>query len=145
MSRCSAAANSSPRARESAPQPDLVEAVEHRDQPVRGDVGGGARQRPPQHEDGGGGQGGADRDALVDGGGEEGPTSGGGQGLGHRHRAQAIAVGLDHGGGLGAGRGGGACPPIGDDGVEVDGEIRGGAVVGGHERELILDEKVKSF
>ena len=93
----------------------LEEAVEHID----------ARR------DGSGGAGGA---GFIEGGDEERLAAGAGERARDRVEPAAIGVGLDHAGAFGRHRGLLELAPVGDDGVEIDGEHAGGGGGGGGQR-----------
>ena len=96
-----------------------------------GDVLRRRSQRPAQHVDFRLAQGGAQRQPLVDRGGEEDPAARGPQRPRYLDHAQPIGVGLDR-----RGADGGAQPRLQqavvvDDGAEIDGQHRAGAIAGG--------------
>ena len=79
-----------------------------------------------EHIDGGRRHGGASGAGLVHGGDEKRLAAGGGKRPGDRIEAAAIGVRLDHAGAFGRHRGFLELAPVGDDGVEVDGQDAGG-------------------
>ena len=106
----------------------LSEAVQAWDQ-----VGGAAGVGVAGHQPGedvdrrAGAERGAEGDALLGEGDEEGARAGGGQRRGDAGGAEAVGVGLHHRGGLDLRRGEGVeGPPVGGDGVEVDGQAGAG-------------------
>ena len=82
-------------------------------------------EEPVEHIQRGLGNGGADIAGFIQRGDKEGLAAGAGQRARHRAGAAAIGIGLDHTGAFGRHRGLFQLAPVGDDGVEIDGQHAG--------------------
>ena len=112
---------------EGVPFGELAEIADHRPAIQFGEGRAGAREKAVEHIDRRGGRRCAGAPRLVQGGDEECLAACGGEGVGDRLDAAAIGVRLHDAGAFGRHAAAFQLAPVGDDGVEIDGEhtVRG--------------------